>query len=122
MMVYHKPKRCHTGEHYGAITVGRLLDVKESRGTIKYEITYTCCGKETHMTQKELNVYRGNMPGQCLACRKAGKKPINLDGFKSAGHRATMTAAEVIETPWGRLQTIHGWGTEAHISRPWAFE
>jgi hypothetical protein len=33
-----------------------------------------------------------------------------------------MTAAEVIETPWGRLQTLHGWSNEAHISRPWAFD
>lgn len=121
-MKYHQPKRCHTGEKYGAIHVGRLLDTKISHGTILYEITYTCCGREMQMGQRELNVYRGNMPGQCIECRRAGKKPIDLGGFKNAGARATMTAPEIVESPWGRLQTLHGWSAEAHISRPWAFE
>jgi hypothetical protein len=120
-VIYHKPKRCHTGEAYGAITVGRLLDVKESRGTILYEIRWSCCERDDRMSQSKLNINRRDQPRQCIECRRAGRIPHGMAGCGKDAIRSGE-AVEFVETPWGRLQTLHGWSSDAHISRPWVFE
>ena len=72
------PARDHTDCTYGAIAVGqpRPEDADRPQPQRRYDITWLCCGTAALMNQKELNVRRGNHPGQCLDCRNAGKAPV----------------------------------------------
>ena len=112
--------RCHTGETYGAIKVVSQHRFKEHR-RLNYDIKWSCCGRDEVMSQSKLNARRGQMPGQCIECRRAGK-PIttSVRDRIPAGQRAKHT--DWIQTPWGELQAIDGWSQEARVSRPWAFE
>lgn len=116
-----RPARDHSGQTYGAIVVGDMdKNCSTSRG-FRYDISWMCCGKVEKMSQKDLNVRRGNMPGQCQACRLAGKKPLRMAESRGTSDRAKADIIWV-DSPWGRVQSLFGWSPEARINRPWSFE
>ena len=111
-----KPRRDHTGERYGALTV--LGVAEEGTGNMrKYHCRWECCGRERTYAQSSLNTEAANPRAQCGHCKQASAGTETVDEAPKAEAPRNISAPG-----WGNPPVLGGWNQNAvrEIDRRWA--
>ena len=113
-----KPRRDHTGERYGALTVRSVAE--EGTGNMrKYHCRWECCGRERTYSQSSLNTNALHPQSQCGRCKvaNAGTEPVAEAPKPDAPQKSTARG-------WGDPPVLGGWNQSAvrELDRRWANE
>ena len=89
------PMRMHTGETYGAVTIGDALPGDERR----YHAHWECCESDAVLTQAESNAHRRSPPSRCAKCH--AKEPSDLPW--TADEDATVLRLRTESKTWAEI-------------------